>query len=205
MRAIFRAAAATGLAFLALSSLAQSRADGAFHFTAHADRPILTLAREHGMIRGLQERPFVLVFGDGRVRVERPPYMVQPGVFEYRLGAAELDELVASLDRDQVLTLDSVALSRERDAAERSRRSATGERLMTTDTTVTRIKIDFASFARAGDPPAALGNMLLYGDLQIDAMRFPQIEGLQALASAEKRLLALMDHPDMVAAAEATR
>lgn len=202
MRAFFQAAAAALLLVSALPGWAQSAHNEPIAFVAHADRPILTLEREHGMIRGLEERPLLYVFGDGRVRVERPAYMVNPGTYEYRLKDGELDQLIGSLDRDGVMTMDSAALQTQRNAAARS---ASGERFMTTDTTVTRITLDFASYARPGAAPAPLGNTLAYADLQIDAMRFPQLTALEALARAEKRLLALTDRPAMAATGETDR
>lgn len=203
MRVFFQAATAVLFLIHGSGAWAQSPDGAAVRFVAHADRPMITLERVHGMIRGLQERPLLHVYGDGRVRVERPAYMVDPGVYEFRLDAGEVDELIRSLDRDGVTTMDGAALRAQRDAAARSRRFASGERLMTTDPTMTRIRFDFASYARGAAAPAPLDNRVRYSDLQVDALRFGQLRSLQALASAEKRLLSLVDRARHSTAAEA--
>ena len=205
MKSLIRCAAVALSLICATSGLAQTSTDAPVAFVAHSDRPMITLEREHGMVRGLVERPLLYVYGDGLVRVERPAYMINPGVFEYRLKADELTELIASLDRDGVMTIDSTTLRAERDAAALAIRSSSGERHFTSDATVTRIKFDFASYARAGATPAPLGNALRYSDLQIDALRYPQLKDLAALANAEKRLLALIDHPSMATSGGADR
>jgi hypothetical protein len=187
----------------AVGAWAQSAHEAPVSFVAHDQRPILTLEREHGRVRAVAERPLVYVYGDGRVRVDRPAYMINPGIFEYRLEPGALAELVERFDRDGVMTLDTTAVRAQRDAAHQQRRSNTGERLITTDATVTRIRIDFASYARGGEVPRPLANTLQYSDLQIDAIHFPDIGDLAALANAEKQLLALIDHPAMAPFGEA--
>ncbi len=164
-------------------------------FAGSDDAPILTLTREHGMVRGLEDRPLVRVYANGLVHVHVPPYMKGAGHYRYRLETAELDRLLRGLDDDGVMRFDAQAVRAERSAAEAARHAASGERFVTLDSTKTRIELDFASFGRAGETPAALKNVIEWADVGIEALRYPQVHGLTGLAAAEASLLALMDDP----------
>lgn len=187
MQTLFRRACALSLA---LSCCAFAQASD-FMFTAQGDQPIATLTRVHGMVRGVVDTPLVTVYGDGRVRVERAPYMRNPGITEFKLDAAGLDQFVGELA--SVFEVDTQRLQDERDSAARAMASSTGEQFVTLDSTTTEISIALASFARQGEAPAAVRKSIRFADVQEQAARYSGLASLQSLAKVEKVLLALMD------------
>lgn len=172
-------------------------ADGpVLSYSAAADTAIATLTREHGMVRGVQDAPLVQVYGDGRVVVTRPSYMIAAGVHEFALDSAGLDALVATVA--PVADLDAERIATRRDAAQR----ATGERFFTLDETVTRIDIKLDSLVRNGAAPRSVDHSIQMANVQIDAQRLSGVTGLATLAQAEKALLALFDRPRLAAQAK---
>jgi hypothetical protein len=158
-------------------------------FTAQADKPMATLTREHGMVRGVVDEPLVTVYGDGLVRVNRAPYMINPGVTEYRLDADALKQLVIALSA--TFDLDAERLTHERDAAAESLARNTGEQFVTLDSTITRISVELDGFSRNGKSVGPVNKSLSFADVQEQALRY-NVDSLQALARAESALLDLM-------------
>ncbi|MFK8015668.1 MAG: hypothetical protein AB8G17_09540 [Gammaproteobacteria bacterium] len=185
------------LAALCLSAGAVGADVPTVQFAGNGDQPIVTLSRTHGMVRGLVEKPLVNIYADGRVEVERPAYMIRPGRYEFQLPAEGLAQLIASFDTSGVLKMDVRDVTAQRDALARAQRNATGEMFMTTDPTLTQIAFDFASFSRDGSNPAPLANQIRFSEVQVQAQRYKSATGLNALADAERQLLALIDHPEM--------
>lgn len=153
-------------------------------FDPVGNEPIVTLIREHGMVRDLDETPLVRVYGDGRVHVHRPAYMRDAGHFEFRLAADELAALVAALEANGLTQFD-------RDAVRAARRAATSDHFVTLDATVTKIELNFARFASKSQAGGALERTIEWADPAIDAERFPAIPALAGLAAVERALLAL--------------
>ncbi len=198
----------TGVLLAALSlgttAMQVSADDSGIYFAAIDNQPIITLTREHGMVRDLADRPLVSIYADGRVLIERPAYMLQPGKFEQRLDPVALNALIASLDQSDVLTANTQDLAADFARAATARSAASGVRIVTADATTTHIHVRFASFARAGESPRELVNTLSFAELQTQAQQYPSLKSLAALAAAEKRLMALFDQPQRAAAGEQT-
>lgn len=192
VRALCASLAALGLSVSALAADLP-----AVQFSADGDAAIVTLSRTHGMIRGLVEKPLVYVYADGRVVIDRPVYMIKPGRYEFSLPAEQLGQMIAAFDVSGVMKLETRELTAERDALARARQSATGEVFMTADSTLTRIDFNFGSFAREGNRPQPVAAQIRFADVQIQAERYADGRALNALAAAERTLLALIDHPDM--------
>lgn len=165
-------------------------------FSAPDNVPMISLTREHGMVRGVVDTPLVQVFGDGRVRVERPAYMIAAGVHEFALSSDELERLVAQLSDLVDLNTDVIALRRE--VMQRS----TGERFATLDETTTRIALKFDALGRNGEAARSVDQTVSLSNVQIDAERFAQIEELATLARAERALLELAQQPMNAKSAE---
>jgi len=174
--------------FTALSCGAFAQADEVY-FQAQADEPIATLTREHGMVRGVVDEPLVTVFGSGLVRVHRAPYMVNPGVTQYRLDSDALSALIESLSG--TFSLSSDQLQRERDDAAAAMARSSGEMFITLDPTVTKITVALDGFSRNGAKPMAVNTSIAFADVQEQAQRL-ELASLQSLAKAENALLALM-------------
>lgn len=195
MTRLLTTACATLLATLTFHSTAQSAEPDPISYRADGAQPVITFSRLHGMVRGVSDLPLLYVYADGRVHVDLPVYMKNAGRYEYRLGRAELDALIRNLDTQGVTQFDAAAVRKKRDDALRSIRVSTGQRFATLDSTVTRIELNFAGFARSDAPAAPLRRTVEWADVAIDAQRLPQITEIVTLAAAEKSLLALIDHP----------
>lgn len=202
MKLLSTGALLTTLAFSMVALQVGAADSSGLHFAAIEDQPIITLTREHGMVRDVADGPLVSIYADGRVTIDRPVYMVQPGIFEQRLDAAALNALIQELDQADVLTLNTKELAAEHARAANARASSTGVRMITSDATTTRIDVRFASFARAGESPRELVNTLSYSELQAQASQYPSLTSLSALAATEARLMSLFDRPMRAAAGE---
>lgn len=192
---MLRLALAAWLVVLSASLPAVAKDTMAVEFDAVADKPMLTLSREHGMVRGVAQTPLVRVYGDGRVHVHLPAYMIGAGHYQYTLSAKELEGLVGQLAAAGLMSFDTGAVRAARDAAATAQRTATGERFVTLDSTRTRIGLQFAHFAGAGKAGGALERTIEWADAAIDAERHPGVSALAGLAAAERTLLSLTTHP----------
>lgn len=176
-------------ALLVFTSLSAGSLAADVVFSAQADQPIATLTRVHGMVRGVVDEPLVTVFGDGLVRVNRAPYMIRPGVSEFRLDAAALNALVGTLSDTFALSNDQLA--RDIDTAAAARTRSTGEMFVTLDATTTKLDLSLDSFSRDGAKATVVRTSLALNDVQEQAGRY-DVASLQALAKAERALLGLM-------------
>jgi hypothetical protein len=150
---------------------------------------MVALIREHGMMRGVVDTPLVLVFGDGRVVVDRPAYMLGAGLHEFKLDADALNVLVRSMAG--LVDVDTKAVAQRRNALER----AAGERFVTLDQTVTHIKLRFDALGRNGAAARGVDRTVSLANVQIDAERYGDIAELTTMARAEQVLLELFDRP----------
>ena len=175
-------------AFILTSAVASAQSPDVA-FVAASETPMITLTREHGMVRGVVDKPLVRVFGDGRVLVERPSYMRQAGAYEFKLSSDALAALVG--DVAAIADLDVFRLDVRRNAADR----ANGVRFVTLDHTVTRIEMKFDGLGRRGDALRRVDRSLAVANVQIDAQRHADLRELADLARAERALLALAQMP----------
>lgn len=187
---------ALALAAALLPLTAPSALADRLQFSAASDTPMISLTREHGMVRDVADTPLVQVFADGRVRVERPRYMIGAGVHEFSLAQDDLNALVATLAA--TVDLDTRAIKEARSAHQR----ATGERFVTLDHTVTRIDLKFDALSRNGEAARSVNQTVALANVLIDAERYDQIRELAALARAERALLELARRPLADAAKE---
>lgn len=71
--------------------------------------------------------PWTRIYGDGRVEVHRPSYMKGGGEYQAWLSLADLDALLARMDKAGLMTFDIKAVTEKYLQAERRRFEATGE------------------------------------------------------------------------------
>lgn len=187
--------AAVALCAMFVACCAVNAQDRTLKYAGENNRPILSLTREHGMMRGLKDEPLVRVFAGGRVHVHIPAYMKNAGHYEYELDGKALDELLATLDGFGLFEFDMQSARSQVAAARTARQSVTGERFVTLDSTRTRIELAFASWSRGKDAGTALIRTIEWPDPAVDAGRYPEADAVVGLAAAEKTLLALLTHP----------
>ncbi len=145
--------------------------------------------------------PMVRVFGDGRIAIRVPHYLQGSGTFETHLSQAELDALLLSLLKLEIVDFEATRVAELQSEIEASRRSlqlAQGRAITlhhVADAPTTLIELHLGGYR----PPGAVTFTELHRDiawraLRSDAERYPDIQALQELLAAERLLRGLMEH-----------
>ncbi|HEX9768079.1 MAG TPA: hypothetical protein VGA50_02805 [Kiloniellales bacterium] len=79
--------------------------DAGFAFSRAPDEVVLQLSYDGGLIENPDPMPFVRVFGDGRVIVHYPVYMKKAGDYVLRLSDQELESLLATFAKEDIVTV----------------------------------------------------------------------------------------------------
>lgn len=151
-------------------------------------------------LQAAEPGPSVEVFADGRVLVRFPAYMRRAGIYELHLSAERRDALFQALVEDGVADFNEDAVAQARDDLRRERRDLrrnsrlSAERHLRTDPTSTVIETRLSR--RSAQVTKELRAARWVG-LRGDAEMYPELRALSRLATAEQRLRALMDDPDL--------
>lgn len=169
-------------------SVAQDRSVG---FDQSATARVLRFSREHErLIDG--DAPALEIYGDGRVVAHRPPHMLEPGDYEWRLNPGELQQLLNAFAADGLLEYDSEDVERQkRDFAQKEARE--GRAWAVSDATVTTLEVDFASYEPGGGkaPVGRVRKVIRGHNFQLDAEHMSGLTALGGMARIERRLLQL--------------
>ncbi len=201
------------LAFVVVAAVAPLRgtaaaADGgaaAVEYRRTADALIVRLTEMPGEMDVSEGSPTLEIYGDGRMVVHRPAYMRNAGDRTLRLGAAELDELLASLADKGIPTFDAEqARAAKRGALQARLARRTGGEAVSlryvadAPTTVIEIHLDGyrAAGARAASP---VDRTISWYGVAADAEQYPAIDAIRDLAAARAELLQLMKRSDATA------
>ena len=192
--------AATGLIALTWSVRTAS-AQATFEYAAESDDLVIQLSRDVGILDE-DPTPLLRVYGDGTVRIHFPVYMRRAGDYTLQLDPSELQALVGSLVDGGLIDFSPEATrARMRGlAAARRAQAAPGQpRELTSRSDETTVSIEIR--LRRYVPPvgAARGDVtarIVWTGAQGDAADFTTLGTLQALAAAERRLLALTERED---------
>jgi hypothetical protein len=185
-----------------LAGTPDSRPGPTFAFPSDGD-PVLRLAEKPGEIRGA-ELHLLELWGDGRIRVQRPSYMRGSRDAQSRLAPAELDEILGMLASSGVLEFDGAAAR----ARLRQARASRIERALTdpsveihdaTDPDATSLEIRFDRIAPrgAGDGVTSETRRIDWLGLRADARFFPECPELAALAHAQAALWSLTTRAEL--------
>lgn len=145
--------------------------------------------------------PRLTIFDSGRVVVYFPAYMRRAGTHETTIPDTELTRIIQALVN---LGIDSMARDVVAQARERASiaQKSPGTLYYSSDATITTIQLTVLDPSATGK---ALSNTVFWKNLQDDANRFPQVDGLQKLAEAERLLLDFVDTVDVRQVDSATR
>ena len=151
---------------------------------------------------GAQATPLLRVYGDGLVRIHFPVYMKRAGDYTLQLNRRELQNLVASFVEDGLIDFSPEATRaqmRGLAAASRAQAPPGQARQLTTRSDETTVSIEIR--LRRYVPPVGLARddvtaQIIWTGAQGDAADFATLATLQALATAERRLLALTERED---------
>lgn len=167
---------------------------------ASASTVVLEYTHIHHMLAEHDPVPLIRVYADGRVLIHHPAYMAAAGDYELRLTARELADLFSSFESEGLMDVDVDAGWQEREVARESLAASSGELTYRSDTMETWIRV-----RGAVDPSGVLAansaetfKEVRWPNVFTDAQRYPGIEAVQVIASAEEKLAALLERDDLV-------
>jgi len=175
-----------------------------FEFSRNSQNLILSFSETHGIMRGLDSKTTLKVYGNGLVKVHFPPYMKKAGNYQMMLDEKELDALLQSLADQKIPELDINNIDSEKLTASEQASLNDGPDLFAVfDASVTTIEINLDRYTKLPDPQTSgntslvdssydivdLQKKISWEGLRIDSKRFPNIQPLQNLATAHKILL----------------
>ena len=145
-------------------------------------------------------KPYLRIYGDGRVRVYRHENLHKPGFYETYISYERLDSLLVALARDGLLDFDRRDVAAEiRSTIERERSSllSTGRlELIVSDaaTETVRIRLDEYVPAHGGTARRDVNKTVFWNGLKYDAAKYPDVRALQGLHRSIQRLSRLAKH-----------
>jgi hypothetical protein len=173
----------------------------AFEYAEEPDTLVIQLSQNVGIVDA-DQTPLLRVYGDGLARIHFPVYMKRAGDYTLQLNPSELQELVASFVDGGLIDFSPEATRaqmRGLAAASRAQAPARQPRQLITRSDETTVSIEInldryvPPFGRARDDVTA---HITWTGAQGDAADFATLDTLQALAAAERRLLALTARDD---------
>ena len=192
--------AAAGLVALA-SPTRTTLAQATFVYPAEPDAIVIQLSQDLGILEA-DPTPLLRVYGDGLVRIHFPIYMKRAGDYTLQLDQSELQDLVASVVRGGLIDFSPEATRAQmRGLAAASRaQGAPGQpgRLTTrSDDATVSIEVRLSRYVPpVGAARSDVTARIVWTGAQGNAAEFPTLGTLQALAAAERRLLALTERED---------
>ena len=177
-------------------------AQPAFRASESPNTIVIQLTQDVG-VEG-DDTPLLRIYGDGRVLVHFPVYMRRAGDYGLRLDSTELDGLLQTFVQGGLVDF-SVERVREeirqvRGARRRDALETGGPAALTTrsDDVVVSIDVRLERYTDAdGAVRQNVETRASWSGLQFDAAEFPGVASLQSLATIERQLIGLTNHPDL--------
>lgn len=187
-----------GFALTTVSPTVAAPAQLSYEVSSSPDVVVLQLTEDVG-IQDADDPPLVRVYGDGRVAVHFPDYMRRAGDYELKLPERTVRELVRTAV-DTLLPFDAVVTESRVRALETAERSD-GLIVDVSDEATTIVEVRFERYRPEGAAEDIRDGVkrVVWTGLVDDVGRFRDIPALRDLASIQRQLLALADHPDMEA------
>lgn len=195
--AVLLAVGLIGLGWPHFSAFAQL----AFEYAEEPDVLIIQMSQNVG-IENEDQTPLLRIYGDGLVRIHFPVYMKRAGNYTLQLTQRELQSLVESFVTSGLIEFSPEATRAQmRGLAAESRAQAPTRqpRQLSTrsDETLVSIEINLNRYVPAvGRARNDVTTRISWAGAQGDAADFASLDPLQALAAAERRLLALTERDD---------
>jgi hypothetical protein len=167
-----------------------------FAYSRDASTVVLRFAEVVSAIEDPDPGPSLRVYGDGRVQVHYPRYMLRAGDYTLQLAPAELNQLVRSLVSRGLAEFDASGVRRRK----RNIEAGSDVFFESFDAVTTEIELRLERYQpRDGTgPDRRVHKQVAWPALRADAKRHPQIAEIQDLAAAQRELLSLMHRPDLV-------
>jgi hypothetical protein len=167
-----------------------------FEYSRDASTVVIGFAEVVDAIKDADPGPSLSVYGDGRVAVHFPTYMLRAGDYTLRLAPAEMNALVHSMVSRGIAEFEEPAVRRRKADIE-----AQADVLIETfDAVMTQIELRLERYRPPGNagPGQPIHKRVAWSALRADAKRHPQITEIQDLAAAHRELWSLMERPDLV-------
>ena len=78
-----------------------------FSFNEKSSEPVIQYRQHIYMLAGIDDKPMLQIFADGRVVAHYPVYMKKAGDYEMQLDEAELEALIQSLSSNGLMVFDA--------------------------------------------------------------------------------------------------
>jgi len=158
--------------------------------------PIISYRLDIAMLAGIDDRPTIKVYGDGRVTVHYPVYMKKAGDYQMQLEEDELVNLVQSLSGSGVLDFDEVKV-KQKIREKKDKRRAKGLLYAISDSTETVIDVRLDEYQKDRSAKAVkqFHKRFRWADIEHDARRYPQQREIVEANRSVQQLRGLMkDH-----------
>jgi hypothetical protein len=167
-----------------------------FAYSRDASIVVVRFAEIVSAIEDPDPGPSLRVYGDGRVQVHYPRYMLRAGDYTLQLAPAELNQLVGSLISRGLAEFDAPDVRRRKRNLEA--RSDLFFESFDAVTTEIELRLERYQPRDGAAPDRRVHKRVTWPALRADAKRHPQIAEIQDLAAAQRELLSLMHRPDLV-------
>lgn len=140
-------------------------------------------------------RPYLRLYGDGRVHVHRSQHRTKPGDYTIQLSDTELNGVLQTLVRHCVMEFDSATVKNEVKRAHDEHVARTGTYPFATDGTAVSLEINLELYipAGTGEPIENFHHRVSWSDVEHTAELYPNLEALQGLRTAIHKLDALAE------------
>ena len=158
--------------------------------------PVIHYQLNIAMLAGIDDRPTITVYGDGRVTVHYPVYMKKAGDYEMQLEEDELVSLVQSLSANGVLDFDEKK-AKQKIREKKGQRRAKGQLYAISDSTETVIDVRLDEYQKDSSAKAVkrFHKRFRWTDIEHDARRYPQQREIIDANRSVQQLRGLMkDH-----------
>jgi len=132
--------------------------------------------------------------------VHYPPYMKKAGEYTLQLTQGEMNRLLRSLIDKKVLEFDAQAVRRSKLETDAATKNAQATLYSESDASTTAIEIRLTHYTPASSFAQEILNVnkkISWTGLRSDAKRYPNVEAIRDLQSAEQELQALMKHQNL--------
>ncbi|MDA8020788.1 MAG: hypothetical protein MPN21_25400 [Thermoanaerobaculia bacterium] len=151
-------------------------------YPASSEFLVLELTGTGTLITDPEQHPFIRIYGDGRVHVRRPSFVVNnPGDHEAYLSHSDLGELLSLCASKGLMDFDSKAVKEDYDAAVRAKWSRTGSGAVDdADAGYTVLSIWLSEYTPVGRDSSTQNfhKRLLWRALPLAVSGYPEVEAL---------------------------
>ena len=188
-----------GLLYGGLMFSLSAMADSVFDYPHDPDFEVIQYTEVDSMIINADPLPLLRIYGDGKVLVHYPAYMKRAGDYQMQLSDDQVQQLLASLEQNNILgvTSDNILKLEKQMAA--SRVQSSQSIMERSDDTHSNINVRLRSYipAATGIAQSNFSHSVSIKNLKWNAQHYSAMASLKSAAAAEDELKALLHHPNL--------